>query len=146
MRAIWDTHLKAGFTCNCSTNNHPPQLHSADDFDCCVTARQDCPDTGVHRSSGRRGSGGGGVVEEGIGEGGATSENTTSGDPDRSCRSVHREGQEASGRGGRENPQGGRVAPARRRRSRTSKQLRTPRYKWSVSESNRLNQSHSPQS
>ena len=39
-------------------------------------------------------------------QGGVAMKNPTSGNPDCSCRSVHREGQETSGRGGRENPQG----------------------------------------
>ena len=39
------------------------------------------PHAGVHRSSGRRGSRGGGDVEEGIDEGGVASKNSTSGDP-----------------------------------------------------------------
>ena len=39
VRSIRDTHLKAGFTLmNYSTNDHPTQLHAANDIDCCFMA------------------------------------------------------------------------------------------------------------
>ena len=109
---------------------------------------QDCPHTGLYRSSGRRGSRGGGVVEEGFDEGGVASKNSTSRDPDCSCRSVHREGQETSGRGGREDPQGCRgVAPGRGGEGCRHPSNCGGRGTSGASESpTRFNQSHPPQS
>ena len=76
---------------------------------------------------------GGGVVEEGIDEGGVASKNSTSGDPDCSCRSVHREGQETSDRRTRRSARlPRRCDRPRRRRLQTSKELWRPRHKWSV--------------
>ena len=76
------------------------------------------------------------------------SENSTSGDPDCSCRTVHREGKETSGRGGREGPQGCRgVAPGRGGEGCRHPSNCGGRGTSGASESpNPFNQSHPPQS
>ena len=89
-------------TCAAGAWSTAPQTDTG--VESCCRSDQDCPHTGVCREVE--------LSKKALMKAELEVKNSISGDPDCSCRSVHREGQETSGRGGREDLQGCRgVAP-----------------------------------